>query len=96
MTYREIRIPLFRIATALIFMAAIGFMRTESVYAGWVNGRCEDIGQGWGCTDENEGGSPLCWDQFECVDIYDQFPPDDLCYCMHEGYCGWWPNGCGS
>ena len=95
MTYREIRIPLFRVATALIFMAAIGFMRTESVYADWRPGDCQQINQTYACT-EDSGGSPLCWDQFSCVNVYDDNPPNDLCYCMSETNCGWWPNGCGS
>lgn len=88
-----LRVFLFRFVTALIFMTAIGFMRTESVYADWRSGSCEDLNEDWGCT-EDSGGAALCWDQFDCVDVYDQNPPLDLCYCMHEGYCGWWPNGC--
>ena len=88
-----LRVCLFRFATALIFMAAIGFMRTESVHATWRPGACEDIGEAWGCT-EDSGGQARCWDQFDCVDVSDQTAPLDLCYCMAEWNCGWWPNGC--
>ena len=90
----ELRTPLFRVVTAVVFVAAIALLRTQSVYAtphlgpcslaGLTPVGCEEVDQGW----------TFCWEVTDCSAIYDIDYPLDLCYCMDENSCGWWPNAC--
>lgn len=90
----ELRTPLFRVVTAVVFVAAIALLRTQSVYAAWYPGPCSEAGfTPVGC-DENSTGPTFCWESQSCVNVYDSEAPSDLCYCMSETYCGWWPNVC--
>ena len=94
MRFSELRPVLFRVVTALVFVAAIALLRTQSVYADFHNGPCSEAEfTPVGC-EENRGGPTLCWEYQSCVNVYDDEAPSDLCYCMNENYCGWWPNGC--
>lgn len=90
MTYRELRAPLFRLATAVVFVAAIGFLWTQPVQADPHFGDCDTLDIEYGC-DEPHPQGPFCWDQWDCVD-FDQVW--HLCYCMGPYDCHWWPNGC--
>jgi len=90
----ELRAPLFRVVTAVVFVAAIALLRTQSVYASPHSGPCSEAYlTPVGC-DEPVGGFTICWEVTDCSNVYDSEYPWDLCYCMNDDYCGWWPNGC--
>jgi hypothetical protein len=92
----ELRGLLFRVATAVVFIAAIGFLRNQSVYAEPHSGMCSEYDfHPVGCDEHHAEWGDICWEYQDCANIYDNLPPWDLCYCMSEDYCGWWPNGCG-
>jgi hypothetical protein len=88
----ELRGLLFRIVTAVVFTGAIALLRNQSVYASPHEGSCSQL-QMSGC-DESHFLGNFCWEPNDCADIYDGEPPWDLCYCMNENYCDWWPGGC--
>lgn len=90
MTHRDLRLPLFRLATALVFAAAIGLIRTQSVYA---------VEYGTCAENYMNGCDFYLWSHDWCAEPWScNYNPDtqqmDLCYCMSETYCDMWPGGC--
>lgn len=90
--YREFRASLFRLVTALVFVGAIGLFNTSGLRADFIYGSCASHYNPRGC-DIGLGGFPYCADEFDCV-TNPYTAEQDLCYCMGDYLCYWWPGGC--
>ena len=95
MTYRDIRAPLFRLATALVFVAAIGLIKTSALRADMYYGPCYQIEVPRGC-DYDLGGvwGQVCFTEHSCM-TNPYTLEQDLCYCMGDYDCYWWPGPVG-
>lgn len=94
MTYRELRTPLSRFVTALVFTAAIGFVNTKALRADMYQGTCAANEMPRGC-DIDLGGAwgQVCVTEQSCI-TNPYTSERDLCYCMGDYQCYWWPAGC--
>jgi hypothetical protein len=89
MPYRDLRPALFRLATALMFVTAVGLFKTGALRADMYFGPCYQIEVPRGCDLDLGGGwGPVCFTEGSCIG------GSDLCYCMGDYLCYWWPNGC--
>ncbi len=93
MTYRELRTPLFRFVTAVVFVTAIEFLRTHAVH-GWAHGpgTCQEQQIEYGCN-YYWNDTVYCNDVNDCA-VNQGSETLDLCICHGPYVCGWWPAGC--
>jgi hypothetical protein len=96
--YRDLRPALFRLATALVFVAAIGFLKTSVVRADTYPGTCAQIEVPYGCDyDLGQGWGPVCVTEGFCLtDPSSTSGQQYQCWCMAPYDCYWapFPGGC--